>query len=280
MADDGFTIRHETVAPTIIVRPAEIHTRVADDGLAALHHAGAEVFIRSRRLVRVTKVKAKSADKRMADGTVTKGQGLLVPGVDTIGSTVLLRELSRATRWARMKPKGELVFIAPPKEVASQILCMVNEWPFLPLNGIISTQTIRPDGTLLLRPGYDHDTGYFLHNPPPIPSIPDHPTKDDARDALALFRDLLGEFPFTSEASFSVAMSGILTALARPGVGAAAPLHLATSPRPVQASPPFGMSPRSSPPASVAPSFRCRRSRRSSRNGLSGWRSAALRCSR
>jgi putative DNA primase/helicase len=188
------------------------------------------MFITGRKLVRITRVKAKSADIRMADGTVMKGQELLVPGVDTVSPTALLRDLSLATRWARMTTKGELVFIAPPKEVAFQILCMVNEWPFSPLNGIISTQTIRSDGTLLLCSGYDSDTGYLLHNPPPIPSIPDRPTKDDARDALALFRDLLGEFPFASEASFSVAMSGILTALARPGVGATAPLHLATSP--------------------------------------------------
>src|SRR5438105_3594091 len=127
MADDGFTVRQDTAAPTIIVSSAEMHTRVADEGLAALLHTGVEIFIRGRKLVRVTKVKARSADTRLADGTVMKGQSILVPGIDAVSQTTLLRDLSHATRWVRITRRGETVFVAPPPNVAAQILCMVDE---------------------------------------------------------------------------------------------------------------------------------------------------------
>ena len=49
---------------------------------------------------------------------------------------------------------------------------MIGEWPFPPLRGVISTQTMRHDGTLLTKPGYDHATGLVLFNPPKLPPMP------------------------------------------------------------------------------------------------------------
>ena len=45
---------------------------------------------------------------------------------------------------------------------------MIGEWPFPPLRGVIATQTMRHDGTLLTKPGYDPATGPVLFIGPPI----------------------------------------------------------------------------------------------------------------
>ena len=67
--------------------------------------------------------------------------------------------------------------IDPPAAVADQILGMIGEWPFPPLRGVIATQTMRYDGTLLTQPGYDRATGLVLFNPPPMPEIPASPPR-------------------------------------------------------------------------------------------------------
>ena len=54
---------------------------------------------------------------------------------------------------------------------------------------------------------FDKATGLLLMTPPPMPDIPDRPSRDDALAALALLDDLLVEFPFVGDADRSVALS-------------------------------------------------------------------------
>ena len=91
------------------------------------------------------------------------------------------------------------------------------------------TPTLRPDGTLLTEPGYDAATGYLLFDPPAMPAIPEHPSRDDALAALAVLEELIEEFPFVDGVSHSVALSGILTTIARPAL-AVAPVHVFDKP--------------------------------------------------
>src|SRR5262249_3290810 len=90
--------------------------------------------------------------------------------------------------------------------------------------GVISCPTMRPDGSLLLEPGYDPETCLLLIAPPPIPDIPESPTRDDALTALALLKNLLEEFPFVDGISRSVALSTIITPIVR-GAFTVAPAH-------------------------------------------------------
>ena len=94
---------------------------------------------------------------------------------------------------------------------------------------MISTQTLRPDGSILYQVGYDEETRLFLMEPPMLPAIPEHPTRRDAEKALALLEGLLAEFPFASEVSRSVALSAILTTVCR-GVAKVVPMHVSTAP--------------------------------------------------
>ena len=71
----------------------------------------------------------------------------------------------------------------------------------------------------------------MLFNPPPMPAIPDQPTKQDALDALALLNDLLAEVDFAEDdnVSLSGAISMLMTPVLR-GMMPVAPMHVVTKP--------------------------------------------------
>jgi len=140
--------------------------------------------------------------------------------------------LSRHVRFQRFDAKsGGPVTADPPADVAETILGRVGEWRFNTIAGVITTPTMRPDGTILDAAGFDPATRLVLMSPPEMPPIPEAPTKDDARAALALLAGLLTEFPFVDDASRSVALSGIITPVVR-GAFAVAPGHVASASTP------------------------------------------------
>jgi hypothetical protein len=203
--------------PIIAVTAGKRH-EAADAGLAALSRA--LIYQRGTAMVRCATVQAKNSSQTEVVHT---------PGIVTITQPYLERELGMAAGWNRPTKTGKPRFIDPPHDVAAQILAMQGEWPFPVLSGVIGTQTMRPDGTLLLAEGYDWQTGYYLLSPPRMPGILDHPSKADAQRGLELLDDLIGEFPFVDEPSKSVALSAIMTPVLRAAMQAA-PCHAATAP--------------------------------------------------
>ncbi|MFD2135068.1 hypothetical protein ACFSLT_07185 [Novosphingobium resinovorum] len=121
-----------------------------------------------------------------------------------------------------------MVITDPPRPVAATILSRDGEWQF-PRLGVITTPTLRPDGTILSTPGYDAQTQLLLMDPPRLPAIPEQPTRADALKALAFLNALLDEFPFVDEASRSVALSGLITPVVR-GAMQVAPMHVTSAP--------------------------------------------------
>lgn len=205
--------------------------RAADAGLEALSAAGCPFFQRDGQMVRVRVVPAKACD----------GAVINVPAVAPVPLSLLGRALGMAAEWQRLGGNDEAdqnpikeaprpVRCDPPKEVVEQIAAMAGEWPFPPLAGIIGTQTMRPDGSLLTEPGYDLATGLYLAAPPPLPPVPDAPTLEDAQDALATLASLLAEFPFADAASESAGMSMLLTAVLRGALPPAVPMHVVQAP--------------------------------------------------
>jgi hypothetical protein len=170
---------------TVVVQQGLRH-EAADAGLLALRRAGIQFYQRDQTLVRVCAVSAKASD-----GTV-----VTPPGIVNVTLPVLTRALGKSARWVRLDEEGEQRRIDPPRAVVEQIAGMLGEWPFDCLTGVIGTQTLRPDGSRLFTEGYDHATGLYLLAPPPMPPIPERPTKHDALEALALLNGLLRDFPF------------------------------------------------------------------------------------
>jgi hypothetical protein len=146
-------------------------------------------------------------------------------------SEVYLRDtICRHSLWQRFDArKGEWVKTMAPMNVAETLLARDGKWDFSEIVGVISTPTMRPDGTLLIKQGYDPTTRLLLIEPPLMPVIPDEPTRDDALKALALLEDLVKESPFVDGVAKAVALSGIITAVVR-GAFPVSPMHVSTAP--------------------------------------------------
>jgi hypothetical protein len=213
--------RRPKTAAAILVEPGKRH-EAADAGIAALVAAGVPFYQRNRRIVRVAEVKAKTSS----------GEVIMVPGIVEVTSPLMERELGRRATWKRWDGrKNDYAVIDPPSPVAAQILAMSGHWPFPPLYGLVQCPTLRRDGSLLARPGYDEATGLVLVDGLEMPPIPSKPSREDAMHALRLLRELLGEFPFTDLESEAVALSMFITPVVR-GAMKVAPMHLVTAPLP------------------------------------------------
>ena len=82
------------------------------------------------------------------------------------------------------------------------------------ISGIISTPTMRPDGSLMLENGFDGATGFWLDHDLAV-DVPETPTKDQAIDAFNVLLELLEGFPMDSM-SETVAVATMMGAVLRP----------------------------------------------------------------
>jgi hypothetical protein len=131
------------------------------------------------------------------------------------------RHDARSNKWVRIDPPDDMI----------EVLLTRGDWDFAAARGIINTPTLRRDGTLLNTPGYDQVTGLW-YKPPlnfVMPVIPDEPTKENAKDALALIKGLIGEFPFVDDMAKSVALAALITPVLR-GAYTAAPMFFIDKP--------------------------------------------------
>ncbi|MGA8754876.1 MAG: bifunctional DNA primase/polymerase [Stellaceae bacterium] len=179
----------------------------ANLGLAALRDAHVKYFVRGQNLVRVVATSARSCD----------GDDITLPAVLDVPLPLLGRALGQSARWMRHDAKGRVLRTDPPLPIVQQIGSMVEDWPFPPLHGLLTTPTLRPDGSLLRNPGYDHSTGLFLALPNgfELPPILERPSRRHAESGLELLLGLLPEFDFDSDASRSVALSLLISPIVR-----------------------------------------------------------------
>jgi RepB DNA-primase from phage plasmid len=120
----------------------------------------------------------------------------------------------------------------PPLQLVRMVLSRDRRWVFPRVSGIITTPTLRCDGSLLAAPGYDLRTELYLLPGLPLPPIPERPTREQAEAALKTLKSLFAEFSFRrKELDCSVALSGLLTALLR-GSLPTAPVYLVVADTP------------------------------------------------
>src|SRR5262249_19173769 len=118
--------------------------------------------------------------------------------------------------------RNQWVDTDPPLRHARVLLASERRWRFPHVTGVITTPTLRPDGSLLAGPGHDPETEGYLMPGFQLPPIPEHPTREQSIASLGLLIDLLSEFTFKRSGgetqrrlNRSVALSGLLTALVR-----------------------------------------------------------------
>ncbi|WP_271602778.1 bifunctional DNA primase/polymerase [Bradyrhizobium sp. CCBAU 45384] len=164
------------------------------------------------------------------EADASRGRRTKVARLIEIKPIYLRNELDKVAVWVKYDARSKKnVRTGAPADIAHVILSQLGHWTFLSIAGVITTPTMRPDGSLLLTPGYDEATRLLLMAPPPMPPIPEHPTRDDAIAALELLLDLSSEFPFVGNVDRSVALSGLITPVVR-GAFPVAPMHVALAP--------------------------------------------------
>ena len=91
-------------------------------------------------------------------------------------------------------------------------------WPGLPpLFAVVGAPVLRPDGTLLQRPGYDPTTGTYLAAKVPLDPVPDRPTAVQVARARAFVLDrFLVDFPWVTSADRANYLGLLLTPVLRP----------------------------------------------------------------
>ena len=162
----------------------------------------------------------------MVPVALSNGRQINVPRLVHVKAHHMAEAFTKAALWERFDGRAMAwVNTDCPHRIAETYLVREGQWRLPVLTGITNCPTLRPDGTILDRPGYDSDTG-LLFDPQgaSFPELPRDPRRTTACQALAFLDDLISTFPFVTPADRAVALSGILTALIRRSLPTA-PLH-------------------------------------------------------
>jgi hypothetical protein len=201
--------------PQVIVtnRPMSDVTQDALDALAAANDPPS-LFVRSGGLARVR------ADER--------GR----PVIDDVDAGILRAMMERSALWYRVTKEREFRHVPPPDDNVRDALAL-GAWPFPPLESITETPALRPDGTILDRPGYDPATRlyYVPARGFTAPAIPAAPSRSEVAAAVALVEEAIGEFPYADAASKANAWALLLTPILRPAIEGNTPLALIDKPQ-------------------------------------------------
>lgn len=205
--------------PVITLEAGELHN-IATEAEAALIAAETPFYVHSQSLKRPVVDTLAASHSRS-----TK-----VARLTDVSEAAMIDRLSRSAIWLKFDGRSKKMVAADPTpKVAATVLSRDGEWTFPTLAGVITTPTLRPDGTILSRPGYDPATKLLLLDPPEMPQLPPRPSKKAAQKALDKLDGLLNEFPFVDDASRSVALSALITPVVR-GALMVAPMHITKAP--------------------------------------------------
>jgi hypothetical protein len=188
--------------------------RIVSDAVNALQDAGAPIYVRGDALYRPVRIEAPPKDSDHVRRPI--GAVVLRP-VDPIWVRL---QLASAAKWEKWNAKGKKMCPADPsKDVAQTVATQADLGNWDPLRGVVSHPVVTLDGRVISVGGYDRDTGLLIEITGDWP-IPEAPTRDDAIDAWRRLKELLRYFPWVSGVDRAVALSMLLTAVARPALPA------------------------------------------------------------
>jgi putative DNA primase/helicase len=196
------------VIPTIRLVSGQLPRAVAETERALLT-AGLPIFSRAATLVEPVSETMAAAD----------GRKTVIARLRAFCPDSLLESVAEAALFQRFNHKrNSWVDTDPPLQLVRTVLVRERRWMIPRVGGIITTPTLRADGSLLATPGYDPRSELYLLPGLQLPPMPEHPTFEQAQAALRTLTGLFSEFSFKDRdknLDRSVAMSGLLTALVR-----------------------------------------------------------------
>lgn len=196
----------------IELRAGEL-ARVVAEAEAALIEAGAEIYQRGGQLVRVV-----ALDAPLTQHGIRRAAGARV--ILPVTREWLALELARHVTFLRFDARAKkLLPIDPPPKIAAAILSAAGEWHFEHLAGIVTAPTLRRDGTLLDRSGFDSESClYAAFDAEQFPVIDPRPSRQAAEASLQQLRDVFAESAFSGgadSAHASVVLAAVITACLR-----------------------------------------------------------------
>jgi hypothetical protein len=211
------------ILPTIRLVDGQL-PRTVEATEQAMLAANMDIFSRAGELVYPVSESRPAANGRK---TLTARLSAFRPDafIEPVAEAAIYQRWSvRHNRW---------VDIDPPIQLVRMVLSRERRWVFPHVSGIITTPTLRPDGSLLDAPGYDPRSELYLLPSLQLPPIAAHPTRQDALAGLDKLKHLFREFSFQDKdgkglerrLNCSVAISGLLTALLR-GSMPTSPIYL------------------------------------------------------
>lgn len=198
--------------PRIVVKDGRHLRQHSEDAIAAIRRANEpepSVFARGGALARVK----------------TTDEGRIV--IESLALDALRGVMERSASFVRPGKGDDYRAEVPPMDIVRDIQSLP-EWPGIPaLVGIVTSPRIRPDGTVLSRPGYDPATRLFLTPTGETIEVPAAPTGEDARRAAAAIMDgPLSDFPFVSDVDRANAIGFALSIVARPAIAGSVPVAI------------------------------------------------------
>lgn len=189
--------------------PANLAELIVD--VVALLAKTPGVYQQNGHLVRVI---GASEDRVAADGS---------PVIRPHSLATIRELLSGIATFEKSGKKGP-VDILPPHELLASLLER-GEWRDVPhLAGIVEAPALRPDGTVLDRPGYDPATRFVYAPSRVFPTLPAYVSRDRAKAALAELQEIFADFPYAKPQQSLVPIAAILTMLARPAIVGSVPM--------------------------------------------------------
>lgn len=209
--------------PSIVITPEE--HEVIDLAVGAI---GADDTIYQRGNMLVTILHGVSR----ADKAVERPKG--TPRIAALPSASLRERMTRFATWHKLRKTRdgglEAVPSHPPDWAVSGVSAR-GEWPRIrPIEAVVEAPTMRPDGSILDRPGWDRATFLYYEPNADFPEVPTRPTRDDARGAAEVLLRPVVDFPFADDcgdggaAHRSAWLAAMLTPLARFAIDGPCPL--------------------------------------------------------
>lgn len=119
--------------------------------------------------------------------------------------------------------------VPPPKDLATGLVERGTYPGIRPLAGVSRAPVLRPDGSLVATPGYDVATRLLYAPDGPPPPVLDHPTLDDAVEAITALLAPMDEMPFKADEDASAWLALVLTLCGRSAIEGCCPMWLATA---------------------------------------------------
>ena len=202
--------------PTIKVFGGSLETNVRQAIRALGEQQPPTVFQRGTLLTRVAHLPEAA---ELLGMTIPKGTSHLL----TLTANDMRLRLAKAAMWSRsIKENGEVLWVDadPPVAVAHGVLSSLGEWGKIPpLIGLTDAPIIRPDGSIMDRPGFDPASRLYYGGSAPPLTVPDRPSREDAIAAARYALSVFAEFPFLNrELDEAVTLALLLTLIKRPGL--------------------------------------------------------------